>query len=446
MPCKISLVILFLIAGALCAQESPLVRVDSASSPRERYGQPPHADSTLEIDELIREALLNNPELRSARHQTNAARARVDQVTSWDPPQFGVEMFQTPVASFPNPFKNGMETDYFLQQMFPFPGKLSSMGKAAEYNASMLDQGYKALERKVIRELKSAYYRLYLVQRKIEINVENQELMRKLLDIASKQYEVGMGKQPDILRAQTELSTLVTEGLNLQKEKKVVESMINTILSRPANAPLGSVPGIEMNIPNWTFEQLRPLALENRPEVQAMNFSIDMRKAELSASKREYFPDLMVRVMYKDMARTKDDFWSTMLGISIPIAPWTSGKVASKVDENELNVKKAEEEYNTMRNMTLFEVQDALVKVQTNQNIVLLYKNTTIPQAEQTLQSTIAAYQTGKTEFLMLIDAYRMLLMARLNHYMAVMDYMASQAQLEQAMGLNITEIAQRVQ
>jgi outer membrane protein TolC len=402
--------------------------------------------SVLKLDDLIAEALQNNPQLRAARHQTAAAQTRVDQVTSWDAPQLGVEFFQTPIKSFPNPVKNGMETDYFLQQMFPFPGKLSSMGKAAEYNASMLDQGYKGLERKIIRDLKSAYYELYLVQRKIEINAENQELMRRFVDIASKQYEVGMGKQPDILRAQTELSTLVTDGLNLQKEKKVVESMINTILSRPANEPLGFVSEIEANIPKWTFEQLRPLAIENRPEVQAMNFGIEMNKAELSASKREYFPDLMARVMYKDMAMTKDDFWAAMVGISIPIAPWTSGKVVSKVDENELNVKKAEEEYKSMKNMTLFEVQDALVKVQTNQNIVLLYKNTTIPQAEQTLQSTIAAYQTGKTEFLMLIDAYRMLLMSRLDYYMAVMNYMASQAQLEQAVGLDLAEITRRVQ
>jgi outer membrane protein TolC len=407
---------------------------------------PAQVESPLVLDSLLAEVLRNNPQLRAARHQTSAAQTRVDQVSSWDAPQLGVEFYQTPTRSFPNPLKNGMETDYFLQQMFPFPGKLSNMGKAAENNASMLNEGYKALERKVIRELKSDYYELHLTRRKIEINAENQQLMRKFVAIASKQYEVGMGKQPDILRAQTELSTLISDGLNLQREKQVVESMINTILSRPANAPLGYVPEIEANIPKWTFEQLRPLALENRPEVRAMNFNIEMNKADLSASKREYFPDLMVRFMYKDMAMTKDDFWATMVGISIPIAPWTSGKVVSKVEENELNVKKAEEEYSNMKNMTLFELQDALVKVQTNQNIVLLYRNTAIPQAEQTLQSTIAAYQTGKTEFLMLIDAYRMLLMTRLDYSMAVMSYMASQAQLEQAVGLDIAEIAQRVQ
>jgi cobalt-zinc-cadmium efflux system outer membrane protein len=242
------------------------------------------------------------------------------------------------------------------------------------------------------------------------------------------------------------LSTLINDGINLKKEKRTVEAMINTILSRPANAELGIVPEIESAIPQWTFDQLETLALENRPELKAMIFNTEMNKAELSVSKREYFPDLMARVMYKNMIGTKDDFWSAMVGISIPIAPWASGKVTSKVEENELNVKKAEEDYSDMKNMTLFQVQDALVKVQTNENVVQLYKNTTIPQAEQTLQSTISAYQTGKTEFLMLIDAYRMLLTVRLDYYMAVMNFMSSQAELEQAVGLDILQISQRLQ
>jgi outer membrane protein, heavy metal efflux system len=399
----------------------------------------------LNLDDLVAEALQNNPQLRSAGNQAAAARTKVDQVTSWDAPQIGVEFYQTPIQSFPNPLKNGMETDYFIQQMIPFPGKLSAMGKAAENNAGMIDQGHKALERRIIRDLKYAYFELFHVQREIQVNAENQELMKKFTEITRKQYEVGMGQQADILRAQTELSTLINQGVSLLKEKKVMESMINTTLSRPANAPLGYVPEVEYAPPQWTFEQLRPLALESRPELKGMNFNIDMNKAELSGSKREYYPDIMARVMYKNMTDTKDDFWSAMVGINIPLAFWSSGKYTAKVEENELNVRKAEDDLASMRNMVSFEVQEALVKVQSNYNLVLLYKNTTILQAEQTLQATLSAYQTGKTEFLMVIDAYRMQLMATLDYHMAVTSYMASQAQLEQAVGLNIAQISERV-
>jgi|WetSurMetagenome_2_1015567.scaffolds.fasta_scaffold05593_7 outer membrane protein, heavy metal efflux system len=406
------------------------------------YGQEQKRE---ELQALITEAIQNNPQLRAARSRTEAAKTKIDQSVAWEPPQFGVEFYQVPIQSFPNPVKNNMEMDYSLQQMIPFPGKLSAMGSAAENNAEMNDQNYKALERKIIRDLKSAYYDLYLVQHKIEINTENQDLMRSFVDIARKQYEVGMGKQVDILRAQTELSTLANDGINLLKEKQVVEAMVNTILSRPANSPLGPVSEIEKDMPQWTFEQLQPLSLESRPELKAMNYNIDMNKSELSLSKREYFPDVMARVMYKDMAMTPNDYWSVMVGISIPIAPWSSSKVTSKVEENEINVRRAEEDAANMKNMTSFEVQDALVKIQTNKNLVDLYRNTVIPQSEQTLQSTISAYQTGKTEFLMMIDAYRMVLMSKLNYYMSVMNYMSSQAALEQAVGLDINQITEKL-
>ncbi len=404
------------------------------------------AVDSLNLSGLVAEAVRNNPQLQAARDKASAVGKRVDQVTSWDSPQAGVEFYQTPISSFPNPLKDGMENDYFLQQMIPFPGKLSAMGNAAENQAKMSEEEYKALERKVIRDLKSAYYELYLAQRKIQINADNQSLMRNFVEIARKQYEVGMGKQADVLRAQTELSTLMTEGVNLQREKTVAESMINSFLSRPANAPLGRAGEIEHDVPRWTFEQVQSIALDSRPELRAMNFNIEMNKAEVSAAKREYFPDFMAKLTYKDMANTKDDFWSAMVGISIPIAPWSSGKYSGKVEENELNVKSAEGEYANMKNMVLFEVQQALVSVQTNHNLVLLYKGTSIPQAEQTLQSTVASYQTGKTEFLMVIDANRMLNMLKLDYAMAVMNFMTSQAQLEQAVGLNIDEIAVRVQ
>ncbi len=404
-------------------------------------------DSTIvSLDGLVSEALRNNPQIRAARDQTAASKARIGQATSLDPPQLAVEFYQVPVGSFPNPLRNNMETDYSIQQMVPFPGKLSAMGRAAENGAEMAGQSEKALERKVVRDLKNAYYELYLVGQKIRFNGENQGLVRRFVDIAQSQYEVGMGKQEDILRAQTELSTLANDGLNLQKERTAIVSMINVLVNRPVTSPLGDVSDIEHTVPEWTFAQLSPIALDARPELKEMSYSVEMAKADLSASRREYLPDFMIRTMYKNMADTPDDFWSLMVGVTVPLWPWSSGKATSKVEENEVGVRKAEADYESMKNMTLFDVQDAIVKVQTARNQVKLYRSTIIPQAEQTLQSTIASYQTGKTEFLMLIDAYRMLLMTKIDHAMAVMNLMSSEAQLEQAVGLDAAQISEKIQ
>ena len=397
--------------------------------------------NNISLDSLIMETLQNNPELKAARNMSFAAKTKIDQVSTWEPPQIGVDFYQTPIQSFPNPFKDGMETDYFILQMFPFPGKIGSMTSSVESNAKMIEQQYYALEKRIIRQLKDYYYELYLVQKKIDINKENQDLLRQFTEITRKQYEVGMGKQPDVIRSQTELSTLINEGINLVKERIDIQTMINTILSRPANSELGFIPDPIDSLPTWQFDEIYELALRNRPELKGMSFNIDMYKSELNASQLEYYPDLMGRIMYKDMTGTTNDFWSLMLGVSIPLAPWSGGKYTGKVEENELNIKTAEEQYNLMKNMIASDVQNSLVKIETNRNLVNLYQNTVIPQAEQTLQSTTATYQTGKTEFLMVIDAYKMLLMSELDFYMSRMNLLQSQAQLEQAVGLSIEQI-----
>jgi cobalt-zinc-cadmium efflux system outer membrane protein len=401
-------------------------------------------EEQLKLDNLIEEALQNNPYLIAARHEIAAAKAQIPQARAWDPPQVGVDFYQTPVDSFPNPGDDWMEMDYFVQQMFPFPGKKSAMSQSAESNSAMTEQKYRALEKKIVRDLKNAFYNLYLVQQKIRINIENQDLMHEFTNIAKRQYEVGIGKQADILRAQTELSILINEGINLDQERRSAEAMINTILSRPTDGTLAGVENIVMAGPSFTFDQLKPLALDVRPELQSMRDNIRMNEADLSAAQLEYYPDFMFRVMYKDMRNTSDDYWSTMGAVNFPLAFWSSGKYKGKVEEKEQTLRKAHQDYRSMENMVLFQIQDALVSVASNQNLVSLYKNTLIPQAEQTLQSTTSAYQTGNMDFFSLIDAYRVLLMAKLNYHMSAMKYMESQAELEQAVGLSMDEIAHR--
>ena len=51
-----------------------------------------------------------------------------------------------------------------------------------------------------------------------------------------------------------------------------------------------------------------------------------------------------------------------MLSINIPFAPWSSGKYAGRVEENELALKTTERSIADMRNMVLAEVRDLAVE------------------------------------------------------------------------------------
>jgi outer membrane protein TolC len=399
----------------------------------------------ISLNELIQEALNNNPQLHSVRYQADAAKTQIKQVTSLDAPQVGIEFYQTPIQSFPIATKNSMETDYFVQQMFPWPGKLSGMGKIAENNAAMKEQESKALDKKIIRDLKSAYYDLYLVQRKMEINEENKRIMQRIIDIALKQYEVGAGNQSDILRAQTELTKLTNESIVLEKERGITEAMINTLVSRPANQPLGRIADLEIHEVKLSFDPLVAMAEDNRAELKAMGYNIEMFKSEHALAKREFYPDIMVRGMYKNMSNTSKDFWSLMIGFNVPIAFWSKNKYQGKVNEFGKHINHAEMEYQDTKNMIGNDIQNALVIMESSRKQADEIKRYLIPQAEATLDATLASYQSGKTSFIMTLDSYRMLLMAKLDYSMSVMNTAVSEAQLEQAVGLSMNEIKERL-
>jgi cobalt-zinc-cadmium efflux system outer membrane protein len=397
------------------------------------------------LDSLVQEARLNNPEIQAARHESRAAWSRMRQAVSWEAPQVGVEFYQAPVASFPDPLKDQMETDYFIEQIIPFPGKLSAMGKAAQNGARMAEEDAKTIERRVIFDLKSAYAELYWVQRKIELNSESRNLLKRLVETAFRQYEVGMGSQTDMLRAQTESSKLDYEGIALAREKKSIEAMINTLLNRPIMQGLGRIDTLNIGLPGWKQEQLDSLAMMSRPELLAIRFEVDMKESEVRAAKWEYAPDFTTRLMYKDMVMTPKDYWSFMVGASLPLTSWAYPKATARVEEIEASKKKSEASYVQMKNMVLLDIENAWQSMKTNHDLIELNRQNVLPQAEMTLSSAFAGYKTGKVMFLMLIDVYRMVLMARQDYYMAVMNYAASQAKLERAVGLSIDEIEDQI-
>jgi outer membrane protein TolC len=393
------------------------------------------SDSTT-LEALLAEALSKNPKLQSSKTHALSAATRIPQSKSWDDPQVGVEFYATPITSY-NPLKDGMETDYFVQQMIPFFGKKSFMADAATAQTRMVEQSARATERNLIAEVKKTYAMLYSTQRRLDVNAENQRLLNQIVESTRAKYSVGSNTQGDVLKVQVELAKLKNEQTSLEQELAAAEAMMNALRAVPSHTPIGRVADIVPQKFPETLSDLFTLALDNRPEVRGMSFEIEMNKADLAASQRERYPDIMLRGMYKDM-KEETDQWSAMIGINIPLAPWASAKYSEKIEENTLNVLASEQSLNDMQNMTQFEVRDAWTKVQSKWEQINRYQQTILPQTEQALQSTLAAYQTDKADFLSLLDSYRMLQMLKMEYYMAVGDYATNLALLERAVGSNL--------
>lgn len=380
------------------------------------------------LNQALKTAQENNPEVRAARKKWDAARANVTARKTWKDPQISYERMYS-----------GDEKLLGISQEFPFPGKLRLKGQVADREASAIEQGFHAKVREVRSRVKSAYAMYFLAVKSIAILEENIELMRRFARVAESKYSVGKVSQADVLRAQIELSKMMNMLVTLNQEKETAQAMLNALMNfRPQN-PLGAP--LEPNVQKMqlSLDRLQETALTYRPELLASKVEVEKSGKALTSSKLEYLPDIMTgfksrQALNPGMDNTQD----VSVGITVPLWFWKQDSmVRMAAAEKEMN----EAEYDAMKNWTLFSVKDLLVKAEAQERLITLYRTSVIPQAEQALKISESSYQSDKASLLELIDVQRSLLQFRIEHYQHLAEYEQWAAELERVVGKDLAEV-----
>lgn len=384
----------------------------------------------LSLKALIDEALQNNPEIKAAKGRWEAARSVIPQAKSLEDPVFSVMFDKIPDSSI-NPGAS-MERVYSVTQEFPYPGKLNLMGKMAEKEAEILFEEYKGKERDVIREVKTAYYDYFMIQKSIEVNLETKEILHHLSKTAEARYATGLVSQWDVLKAQIEMSQLANEIILLNQEMESVKARINRLMNRPVESLLGAPALVndQKNVP--PIELMGELALQERPELKGMERFIEKEQTGLNIAKRGYYPDFMVRLAQREEDRSAAG-WIAEFGVTVPL--WFRTKQDYAVKESISRLDAARDGYQGMKNMVSFEIKDALVKVNSARSLIDLHKSTHIPQAEQALRGAQVAYETGKVDFFALMESWKTVKTYKLDYYKALASFEQAWAELERAVG-----------
>jgi cobalt-zinc-cadmium efflux system outer membrane protein len=168
------------------------------------------------------------------------------------------------------------------------------------------------------------------------------------------------------------------------------------------------------------------------------SLSIEEQRESSALARQEYLPDFTFGLEY--ITSPTDGFrgWSVMAGISLPFAPWTLGRVGGRVDEADATLKKAGASYQASRAMVTTSVRDLYYRASAGKEQLTTFRLAILPQARMSLQASQAAYQTGKTDFFMLIDAYRTLVSLTREYFMTRMQFEQTKAELERAVGTSL--------
>jgi len=388
----------------------------------------------LTLQQIVDTAVKNNPAVMESQKRWEEKQARIALAKAWPNPQLGIMKDDIPKNSL-NPF-DAMMTEYTFTQDIMNPAKLKAMGKMASSDAGMAEANYRDKQMEVYSTAKSAYYDLLYADKALEIGKENQQLMGQLVQIAQVNYSTGMVPLQDTLRAQTEFSTMTTDLLNMASMAAVAKAKVNTILGRSADTLFAVQEEFSAPPPNFDLAALQKEAQTNKPAVVGMERQLAMAKNGVELANKQSLPDYQLSIGYKDrkqtMMDTQPDTWKMEFMVMLPL--WQS-KNKAEVRSAEASLDTAQASLATMKNMTDLDLQMALTEAQSAWRQIDLYKNTVIPQAEQTYQAGVVSYTNGKVDFMAVLDSLNALRNAKLDYYKARVDYEKAVANLEKAVG-----------
>lgn len=395
------------------------------------------------LEVLIQEALQNNSELKAAEKKWDAAKAMIPQAGAWMDPMLSFEgMSATKDIGFTK--YSFMQKKVGISQQFPFPGKLGLKKKMAQYDAQMMGADYQNLKNMLISEVKMAYYELFSVNKTKEITEKNKALLSDIAKLTETKYMVGQGLQPDVLSSHLELSKLDQKLINLKKEETGLQLKLKTLLFRSEK----NIPIVPDEVKKTEFvadlEKLRKEALEKNPMLLEQKYLVEQSRASHRLAKKEYFPDFELTLKYgQDQISAevmgKENFIETMVGFNLPI--YFFRKQNKMVEEKADLLSSSQQNLSYQQNKLINDLEDKVSDLKRNSDLLELFADGILPQAQQSFESTQTAYQVNKVDFQALLSGLMNLYEYEMNYYMTLTEYQKTLAELEVIVGEQVSEI-----
>ncbi len=395
----------------------------------------------LNVDQLVEEALQNNPEILAAKKKWEVYKERVPQAYALEDPMFGFGIVNLP-TNFSFKDEDMTMKEFSISQKFPFPGKRPLMREMAEKEAEAVSAEIQGKIHQIIRDVKTAYYDLSHVYRTTEVTQRNKRILEDFAKIAETRYSVGEGIQQDVLKAHVEVSKMVDDLIMLDQKKKTLEAKLKALLNRPPETQVGEPEEVIFRKLPFTLEELQKMALEMNPTLKGMKKMIEAKEKAYALAKREYYPDFNFKFAYGQRDNSPDmkrrDMLTGMMEINIPI--FYKSKQDRKVAETKAEILGAEAQYRAMKNEIFFMVADMSSMIQRVERQIDLYRTGIIPQASLQINSAMSSYRVNKADFMTLLDSQMTLYKYELEYHQALTEFEKNVASIGATIGKQLFE------
>ena len=435
------------------------------------------------LDELMRRALANNPQLPLARQSVEAARARVGAARAPGNPT--LQIVPRLVGN-----RGAADEEIILSQPLDVFGKRRARGDVARAQLRAAQSQSVLAERSLIVAVKNSAADLFAAQEAESLGQVQVEVALLFRDAAARRAALGDVPPVQVQRAELELLRVQNEFSNAQAERLMRRATLNQLVGQAPETPLRVALPIAADLTavlrlrpdmsthardantasratspnaidtqNTTTQntttsdapvvagassqigsdllslrsQLLPGVLQ-RPDMMGAQATLEERQAQVRVLRRERRPDIEIQARRNGVTGRG----STALRAVVVVPLFDFGSNRNERRALEAEVRGQQAQIALLRSQAAMQVEQALLRLRQGRQTIERYRRPATGIVALTLdllRKTQIGYELGASTYLEVLEAQRTLRQVQTEYLQALVGARTSEAQLESALG-----------
>jgi multidrug efflux system outer membrane protein len=400
------------------------------------------------LDELVREALAHNQDLRIAAARLLEYAARVDLARAGFYPQVGYGASASRLQASRNAF-NGVPDgrsrvgDDFLASLnvgweLDFWGRIARSTEAARANLLAAEHGRRSVILSVVSAVATGYLSLRSLDRQLEIARETLERRGESVALFEEKFRGGVISELELAQVRSEYQAAAVLIPTIERQIAQAENALSLLIGRnPGDITRGKAVG-ELVLPRVPAD-IPSEVLQRRPDILQAEQNLVAANALIGVARAEYFPRIslsgVLGLASADLSRLLDGasgIWN--LGGAAAGSIFTGGAVDARVRISEAVRQQALHAYIKTIQTAFVEVNDALVASHKSREILEAVR-LQVEALRSYARFARMRYEEGYVSYVEVLDAERSLFDAELEYTRKEAEVHAALVAIYKALG-----------
>jgi len=394
----------------------------------------PQGPVKITLDEAVQMALAHNHTLQAERvtiqeseAQEITANLRPDPVLMGDAqflPVFNPDQFDSSYVD------NEAQFDLGVSYLFERGKKRQHRLAAAKDQTAVTRSTVADNERSLTFQVATLFTNAQLAESALDLAQQDLKSFQNSVDISKERFRAGDISEDDYLKIKLQLLQFQSDASQAQLQRVQALSDLRQLLGRES-VPLDyDVAGpFDYQPLQANKEDLETKALATRPDLRAAQQGVTAANSQYALAKANGKRDFTGQIDYTHTAGVSS---ASLFGqIQLPIFDRNQGEIA----RTHFAITQAQEQEKAASDQVLTDVEDAYDGLQSNNEIVQLYRSGYLDDAKQDRDISEYAYKRGAASLLDFLDAERSYRATQLAYRQALAAYLLALEQLREAVG-----------